>query len=477
MAERLEGDAIARMLDDLSRADLGDPRRVVRAQQVLERLAAAPDASLPAALVTDAELEGAYRLFSNDAVSFERILDAHALGTAERVRGSKLVLAIHDTTSCMFRHADPEEVGYLNTGKPGFPLHMTLLVDTREWRRPLGLTHAEVLPRSNPPRRGKSKRRPSSYARSKDPDREFLRWQRGIDVTEARLIGSGAEIIHVADREGDAYTLMATCLRQGQRFIVRARNNRNALEAGTKVPIRTLFDGAPVVLEREVPLSRRLGATAPATRRAQPPRESRVARLCFSQTSATFCRPNIVGANMPATIDVNVLHVFEQDAPDGQEPVDWLLYTTEPLNTVAQIEAVVDYYRCRWQIEELNKALKTGCVVQERRLESLAALTTMLALSLPIAVELLALRTLARADSTSPADTVLTKQQLAALRHLSHRPMPRRPTVQDALWCIAGLGGHIKNNGAPGWQVLQRGMEKFVAFAAGWCAREELADL
>lgn len=477
MAERLEGDAIARMLEDLSRADLGDPRRVHRAKRVAARIAAAPDASLPAALVTDAELEGAYRLFSNDAVSFERIFDAHALGTAERARSSKLVLAIHDTTSCMFPHADPEEVGYLNTGKPGFPLHMTLLVDTREWRRPLGLTHAEVLPRANPPRRSKSKRKPSSYARSKDPDREFLRWQRGIDVTEARLIGSGAEIIHIADREGDAYTLMAACLRQGQRFIFRARNNRNALKAGAKVPVRTLIEGQPVVLEREVPLSRRLGASAPATRRAQPPRESRIARLCFSQTSATFCRPNIVGAHMPKTIDVNVLHVFEQDAPDGQEPVDWLLYTTEPLDTVAQIEAVVDYYRCRWQIEELNKALKTGCVVQERRLESLAALTTMLALSLPVAVELLALRTLARADSTSPADTVLTKQQLAALRHLSHRPLPRRPTVQDALWCIAGLGGHIKNNGAPGWQVLQRGMEKFVAFAAGWCAREELADL
>ena len=180
---------------------------------------------------------------------------------------------------------------------------------------------------------------------------------------------------------------------------------------------------------------------------------------------------------MPKTIDVNVLHVFEQDAPDGQEPVDWLLYTTEPLETVAQIEAVVDYYRCRWQAEELNKALKTGCVVQERRLESLDALTTMLALSLPIAVELLALRTLTRADSTCPANTVLTTQQLAALRHISHRPLPKKPTVQDALWCIAGLGGHIKNNGAPGWQVLQRGMEKFVAFAAGWCAREELADL
>jgi hypothetical protein len=478
MAERLESEAIARMLEDLSRADLGDPRRVARAQLVVERLAVKPDASLPDALVTDAELEGAYRLFGNDQVSFERLFDAHALGTAERARGSGLVLAIHDTTHCQFRHADPEEVGYLNTGKPGFPLHLTLLVDTRQWRRPLGLTHAEVLPRSKPPRRRGAKRKPASnLTTAKDPNREFLRWQRGIELTEARLIGAGAAIIHIADRESDSYALMANCLRLGQRFIFRARNNRNAVQAGAAIPIRTLIDGAPVVLDREVPLSRRLAASAPRARRTHPPRESRVARLCFSQTPATFRRPSIVGAHMPKTIDVNVLHVFEQDAPDGQDPVDWLLYTTEALDTVAQIEAVVDYYRCRWQIEELNKALKTGCVVQDRRLESLDALTTMLALSLPIAVELLALRTLARSDATSPATTVLTTPQLAALRHISHRPLPPKPTVQDVLWCVAGLGGHIKNNGAPGWQVLQRGMEKFVAFAAGWCAREEGADL
>lgn len=461
------------MLDDLSRADLGDPRRVARAQAVVERLAGRPDGSLPDAMVTDAELEGAYRLFSNERVSFEQLFDAHASGTAERARDSKLVLAIHDTTSCTFRHADPEEVGYLNTGKPGFPLHLSLLVDTQQWRRPLGLTHAEVLPRDQPPtRRGSKRKRPSSHHTSKDRNREFLRWHRGIEITEARLQGADTSIIHVADRESDAYVLMATCLHQRYRFIFRARNNRNAIEEGVPILIRDLIADMPVVLERQVPLSRRLGSSLPETRRAHPARESRVARLCFSATKATFKRPNIVGADMPKTIEVNVLHVFEPVPPNGQEPVDWLLYTTEPLDTREQIENVVDYYRCRWQIEELNKALKTGCVVQDRRLESLDALTTMLALSLPIAVELLALRTLARSDSSSPADLALSKSQLAALRHLSHRPLPKKPTVQDALWCIAGLGGHIKNNGAPGWQVLQRGMEKFVAFAAGWCARE-----
>jgi Transposase DNA-binding/Transposase DDE domain len=477
MPERLESDAIAQMLYDLTRADLGDPRRVARAQAVVERLAAKPNASLPDAMVSDAELEGAYRLFSNDRVSFEQLFDAHALGTAERACASKLVLAIHDTTSCTFRHADPEEVGYLNTGKPGFPLHLTLVVDTEPWRRPLGLAHAEVLPRQQPPaRRGTRKKKPSSHHSSKDQQREFLRWHRGIESTEARFEGTATSIIHVADRESDSYVLMATCIRQRHRFIFRARNNRNVLEDGVLILIRDLIADAPVVFEREVPLSRRLGSSIPERRRTHPPRESRVARLRFSATKATFKRPNIVGAEWPKTLEVNVLHVFEENAPKGQEPVDWLLYTTEPLDTQEQIENVVDYYRCRWQIEELNKALKTGCVVQERRLESLDALTTMLALSLPIAVELLALRTLARTDSSAPAALALTASQLAALRHMSHRPLPKKPTVQDALWCIAGLGGHIKNNGAPGWQVLQRGMEKFVAFAAGWCAREA-ADL
>lgn len=474
MAEQLESSAIARMIEDLSRADLGDPRRVARAQEVVRRLGAMPGASLPDALVTDAELEGAYRLFGNPEVSFEQLFDAHALGTVERARGCKLVLAIHDTTSCGFRHADPKEVGYLNTGKPGFPLHLTLVVDAGEWRRPLGLAHAEVLPRAKAPRRRGTKHRESSAATARKPDKEFLRWDRGIDITECRLAGSGVAVIHVADRESDSYELMATCLQRGQRFIFRARNNRNVFHDGGTIPIRTLVNGVEVVLEREVPLSRRLATSAP--RSAHPPRESRVARLQFSSTTATFRRPRIVGTHVPPTIKVNVLHVFEHDAPDGQQPVDWLLYTTEPLETRAQIETIVDYYRCRWQIEELNKALKTGCVVQERKLESLDALTTMLALSLPIAVELLGLRTLARTDPSCPAKVVLNEQQLAALRYMSHRPLPKHPTVQDALWCIAGLGGHIKNNGPAGWQVLQRGMEKFVAFAAGWCAREA-ADL
>jgi hypothetical protein len=467
MRDELRGDAIARLMADLAGAELGDPRRVARAQRVTERLAKSPQESLPTALVTDAELEAAYRFFNNDEVTFEQLLAAHADAVAERAASRKVVLAIHDTTTCAFPHADPEEVGYLPTGKAGLLLHLTLLVDTQDWRRPLGIVHGEPIRRTQKTRR---RRKSPGTETAKWANKESERWLRGVLSTEKRLTGKAA-VIHIADRESDQYALLSAMAAAKQRFIVRARHDRCVVDADRRgLHIRHLVERAEPRLEREVPLTRRLAKTAPVARRNHPPREGRLAKLRFATTVAELRGPQYYTGTSTSTT-VNVVHVSEVDAPAGQEPVDWLLYTTEPIGTLAEIATVVDYYRCRWLIEELNKALKTGCVVQDRQLESYDALVNMLALSLPIAVELLALRSLARVGPDRPATDFLSRGQLAALRHLSHRPVPGHPTVKDVLWCIAGLGGHIKNNGPPGWQVLQRGMDKFLPFAAGWCAR------
>jgi hypothetical protein len=431
---------------------------------MMVRLARNPRESLPSAMVTAAELEGAYRLFNNDEVSFEALLEAHTDAVAERAAGRGVVLAIHDTTTCRFRHADAETVGYLPTGKPGFLLHLTLLVDTADWQRPLGMVHGEPIRRKQRTRR-RPKASGTETARWKNKESE--RWLRGVQATEKKLAGKAA-VIHLADRESDQYALLSSLVAAKQRFVIRARHDRRVDDG---VHVRDLVDLKEPVLEREVPLTRRLAETAPVARRNHPPREGRTAKLHFASTITEVRGPQYV-EGAPARTTINVVHVYEVDPPKGQEPVDWLLYTTEPIETAAEIATVVDYYRCRWLIEELNKALKTGCVVQERQLESYDALLNMLALSLPIAVELLALRSIARSGPQRPATDFLTAGQLRALRHLSHRPVPPRATVKDVLWCVAGLGGHIANNGAPGWQVLQRGLGNFLTFAAGWCARE-----
>ena len=52
--------------------------------------------------------------------------------------------------------------------------------------------------------------------------------------------------------------------------------------------------------------------------------------------------------------------------------------------------------------------------------------------------------------------------------------MPANPNVVDALFAIAALGGHIKNNGAPGWMTLARGFETLQFLELGWELRGEI---
>lgn len=104
---------------------------------------------------------------------------------------------------------------------------------------------------------------------------------------------------------------------------------------------------------------------------------------------------------------------------DDIEPVEWTLMTTEPIETEEQILAVVDSYRHRWKIEELFKALQTGCAYEKRQLGSYQTLV-----------------------------------ELDVLRHVAEKPRPKHPTLREAMLAIARLGGHLKRNGEPGWMVL-----------------------
>jgi hypothetical protein len=69
------------------------------------------------------------------------------------------------------------------------------------------------------------------------------------------------------------------------------------------------------------------------------------------------------------------------NCPKGIEPICGYLVTNEPITTKKQVAAVVDAYRTRWVIEELFKALKTGCQFEKRQLESYAALRVRLCAS------------------------------------------------------------------------------------------------
>jgi hypothetical protein len=127
---------------------------------------------------------------------------------------------------------------------------------------------------------------------------------------------------------------------------------------------------------------------------------------------------------------------------------------------------VVDAYRGRWVIEEYFKALKTGCAIERRQLESAHALQNALAVLAPVAWLLLRLRSVARARPSSPGSRLFSKKQITLLRALALRRRHRLVTAPDAravMLALAAVGGHLPNNGDPGWQILGRGLDDLLS--------------
>jgi len=64
-----------------------------------------------------------------------------------------------------------------------------------------------------------------------------------------------------------------------------------------------------------------------------------------------------------SNIEINAVLIRETNSPKVENPVEWLLLTSLPIKTFAQVCAIISYYCCRWQIEIFFRILKSGWAV------------------------------------------------------------------------------------------------------------------
>ena len=143
-----------------------------------------------------------------------------------------------------------------------------------------------------------------------------------------------------------------------------------------------------------------------------------------------------------------------------------------------KVAAIVDAYRKRWIIEEFFKALKTGCNYQKHQLESSKTLLILLAIETAISWRMLLIRWMAHNNPDAPGERILNSTQILLLKKLTEqkkRKIPNKMTVSYVLYAIAELGGHIKNNGPPGWLVLRRGLDQLLSIEKGWVLANDAA--
>lgn len=480
--------------DEFADAQLGDLRINARIVRVMRALASSPSSSLPQLFQDPSQLEGAYRLLANHKLNPHSIFDAHRFKTFARAQLADAVLVIHDSSSFVFGGSAKKSMGVVDPfNVPGFYSHFSLCVNAHNGC-PLGLAWMHLWHRPDKIH-GKRSQQDSQY----DPARESLRWNEAVHISddELRLCGL-SEVIHVMDREADCMELLADMLAHKRNFVVRARIDRR-LEPGQKATqnkMSKLFDSVEALFSSDVTYKKyrvqsRLEkeTQVEASKNTQKKRVSktnesisRVATLEVRAARLTLYAGSGGHAHVPKEgITVNVVDVKEWSTlmEAESEPIHWTLLSTLPIESEEDVQRIIDIYRKRWQIEELHKALKTGCKVEDHQFDYGDRYVKMLIMYIPVALQMLQLRWMAQNEPEAPASAVLSAMELEALvAHEAKRRKPLSPkaTAREVLGVVAKLGGHLPHNGPPGWLILSRGFVYLHQITVGWALAKQLSQ-
>lgn len=450
--------------NELDTINFGDQRLDRRAGVVLESLWADPAASINSACQGWTETQGAYRFFDNRYVGPDEILRAHREATLQRIVGHPVVLVAQDTTELDYTGHAPTGAGPLNYEKQLGFLDHTHLALTPEGLC-LGVVGAKIYARSLEGF-GESKKRQHDPLEKK----ETYRWLEGYRLACELNRQVPSQVISVADSEGDIYELFAELEKQGAGaadYVIRAGKNRCLLELdpeADEATYRKLKDDmntAPIIAVRQLELQR------------TPTREARSATLEIRAKRLCLKAPERRHTTLP-NVEVNVVLVREVNPPDGVEAIEWLLITSLPIDSAAQVLLVVDYYTGRWPIEVFFRVFKTGCQVERIQLEHSSRLLPCLMLYKIIAWRVLYLTMLGRHCPHLPCDMLFTADEWKPVWKITRQePLPATaPSLSEFLLLLAELGGHNgrTKDGPPGPQSIWVGVRRMTDFAMAWRA-------
>lgn len=442
MIRSKRGDTLAFVAREFAGVTLGDERRRKRLVRVVLDLLEDPSRSIPQASGTWAAAKGAYRFFSNPHVTREGVMKAHWEQTAERIQSRDSVLVVEDTTYLNFTDHPATQglgkIGNRNSKKPllGVVVHSALAVEVGT-HRVLGLIDQEVIVRDD--FQPAEETRAQLQARPRESEKWVTCAQRAI-----QRVGKAEGLIFTFDREGDIFEAIREIHERGARYVIRANWNRRT--EGSEGGLLDQIRAEEVLGEMSVDLPAGHGQRA------------RTLTLELRAASYRILPPQYDKSTKP--LEIRVVSATQQRPKEGEAPLEWILLTSEEIDTVQNVEAVIQHYTGRWKIEEWHKALKTGCKIEERELEDWDRLNVLLGVLSIVAWRLLILRDAARFGDAS-VDEYLSASEQAVLKAMDLK-LPKTPSLRDYLRSIAKLGGFLarKRDGDPGWMTLWQGLTR-----------------
>jgi hypothetical protein len=442
---------------EFGHAQLNDVRNVSRLMQMAATVAAHPHPIVAQVFEDPAEQQAAYDFIENPRFTAREIIEASMQATACRACSLPRVLIPLD--GCCLTLPDPDGVrGMGSVGRRsayGRGLQVLDAVALREDGLPLGLAGLLSWARPLQCHARSHKHRPLH-------ERETIFWldlRAQIRDTFAQH-APNTERILLHDSGADAWGVLLDVIahdeEEGEFSVIRAAHNRRAF-TDPDVPsyLWSLLERAPI---------------KGRYRQKIPAGHGRTERRAIFDVSAQKVTLDLCLTPSKAHEEVTLWAVRVRErgrVPAGQERLEWVLFTTWPVESVSDARRVISWYVFRWRVEDFHKTWKqSGSDIEQTALEDRRSVEKWMALHAAVSARALRLTHLARQpdEAAKPATAVFSEQELealGALRAAHERDTLEDLTVEQAVTLVAGLGGYVPQKGRhPGPKILRRGLER-----------------
>lgn len=459
---------------EVANCKFGDLRLTDRVKKVTARLGQHPTLSIPAALVTDEELEAGYRFFDNENVTPDKILGTHYDRTLERILQEKVALLVQDTTELELTRPKQQMVGAGPlSANSRFGAYLHPLVAFTPQRLNLGMIWQKSWARATINTDRTPKEKSKQLKEIPIEEKESFRWLEG--QREALKVAeqcADTQCILVCDSEADIYEVFSeprqTSHGRPLELLIRGCQNR-----ATDVVGKSILDtvrATNVLHQMTIEVSSRQAKTRAETQQRAKSRVGRTTEVEVRACSMILRPPPRFDRELPA-VNINVVLVEETSPPEGEAPIQWMLLTTLSIDGLEQVIAVIDYYCCRWPIENFFKILKSGCRIEERQFESLSRELNAIAVYMIVAWRIHLLCHLGRECPEMDCDALFTASEWKAVYIIATQQEPplKTPSLNQMIRMIASLGGYVsRKNTEPGYQTLWIGMQRMRDMASSY---------
>jgi hypothetical protein len=293
--------------------------------------------------------------------------------------------------------------------------------------------------------------------------------------------------VMVADSESDISELLCETpdLPSNYAFIIRQSHEHSIVSAvvpGTEQRLAaSSLDEAlaqvPWQTERTVSVGGRDAPVRPddKKRARKQARTCRQATLSIRAVTVTIAGPRRPGGGRLPDVTVNVVEALETNPPEGEEPIRWVLITSLTIESVEDLNDVVDGYCMRWMIELFFKTLKSGLKIEDMKYRHLDRYLKAFAVLSVVGWRVEYLKGATRADPQSSCEKYFPPHEwMAIVSFVNRQPADPKhpPTTREFMFLIAQLGGYInkKSQGDPGSRTIWRGMSRFDIIVEAYAA-------